>query len=107
MHARTHVELPLRSISSLRLASAPETTPSLVDLLLDHLEAERVTTIFGIPGGPLTAFFEALRRRPALRFVCARHEEGAVFMANSYARVTGELAVACVTSGPGATNALT
>jgi acetolactate synthase-1/2/3 large subunit len=78
-----------------------------VEALLDCLEQEGVRCIFGVPGGPLTAFFEALRRRPGIRFVLAKHEEGAAFMANSYARVTRGLAVCCVTSGPGATNALT
>lgn len=78
----------------------------LIDQILEQLEREGVTHIFGVPGGPLSALFGALRGH-SIRFVLARHEEGAAFMANAHARVRGSLAVCCVTSGPGATNALT
>ena len=84
----------------------PDPTP-LIHQILEQLEREGVTHIFGVPGGPLTPFFGALRARDRIRYVLARHEEGAAFMANSFARVRRELAVCCVTSGPGATNALT
>ena len=83
------------------------TNSPLIHQMLEQLEQEGVTHIFGVPGGPLTAFFAALRARNRIKYVLARHEEGAAFMANSHARVTGRLAVCCVTSGPGATNALT
>src|SRR5687767_13591068 len=79
----------------------------VVDLLLDYLELEGVEHVFGVPGGPLTSFFEGLRRRRTIQFVLAKHEGGAAFMAASYARTRRSLAVCCVTSGPGATNALT
>jgi acetolactate synthase-1/2/3 large subunit len=82
-------------------------TLSLVDLLLEYLEREGVECIFGVPGGPLTPFLEALKRRGKIRFVLAKHEGGAAFMANAYARVKRGLGVCCVTSGPGTTNALT
>ncbi len=75
--------------------------------ILRILEAEGVEYVFGVPGGPLTGFFEALQQRQRIRFVLAKHECGAAFMAATYARVSGKLAVCCVTSGPGATNALT
>lgn len=75
--------------------------------ILDILEGEGVDYIFGVPGGPLTGFFEALHERKSIRFVLAKHEAGAAFMAAAHARVTGRLAVCCVTSGPGATNAIT
>jgi acetolactate synthase-1/2/3 large subunit len=74
---------------------------------LEILEREGVEYIFGVPGGPLTALFEALQERGRIRLVLAKHEGGAAFMAASYARVTRQLAVCCGTSGPGATNALT
>ncbi len=79
----------------------------LIHQILEQLEREGVTHIFGVPGGPLTSFFGALRARDRIRYVLARHEEGAAFMASSHARVRRGLAVCCVTSGPGATNALT
>ncbi len=75
--------------------------------LLQILESEGVEHIFGVPGGPLTGFFEALQERNKIRFVLAKHEGAAAYMAASYARVRGTLGVCCVTSGPGATNALT
>jgi len=75
--------------------------------MLEILEEEGVEYIFGVPGGPLTALFEALQDRGRIRLVMAKHEGGAAFMAASYARVSGRLAVCCGTSGPGATNAIT
>ena len=80
---------------------------SAVHALLTLLEAEGVEYIFGVPGGPLTALFEAMQERGTIRLVLAKHEGGAAFMAASHARVRGGLAVCCGTSGPGATNALT
>jgi acetolactate synthase-1/2/3 large subunit len=80
---------------------------SAINAVLALLEAEGVEYIFGVPGGPLTALFEALHARGTIRFVLAKHEGGAAFMAAAHARVSGRLAVCCGTSGPGATNALT
>lgn len=79
----------------------------VVDLLLDYFELEGVEHIFGVPGGPLTTLFESLKRRRTIEFVLAKTEGGAAFMAASNARVRRSLSVCCVTSGPGATNALT
>jgi acetolactate synthase-1/2/3 large subunit len=78
-----------------------------IHAILQILEGEGVEYIFGVPGGPLTALFEALQERGTIRLVMAKHEGGAAFMAASYARVSRRLAVCCGTSGPGATNALT
>lgn len=78
-----------------------------IQLLLRYLEAEGVDYIFGIPGGPLTPLYEALFLRQRIRPILAKHEEGAAFMADAYARVRGGLGVCCATTGPGATNALT
>jgi acetolactate synthase-1/2/3 large subunit len=75
--------------------------------MLQILEEEGVEYIFGVPGGPLTALFEAMQERGRIRLVMAKHEGGAAFMAASYARVSRRLAVCCGTSGPGATNAIT
>ncbi len=78
-----------------------------IHAILQLLEAEGVEYIFGVPGGPLTALFEAMQERNKIRLVLAKHEGGAAFMAASHARVRGGLAVCCGTTGPGATNALT
>jgi len=83
-----------------------DTVPA-IHALLEILEREGVEYIFGVPGGPLTALFEAMQDRGKIRLVLAKHEGGAAFMAASYARVSHRLAVCCATSGPGATNALT
>jgi len=80
---------------------------SAIHLLLQALEEEGITHIFGVPGGPLVPFYEALSERQQIRPVLAKHEEGAAFMAEGYARVRRGLGVCSVTSGPGATNALT
>jgi len=78
-----------------------------IHVLLCALEEEGVTHIFGVPGGPLVPLFEALAERQRIRPVLTKHEEGAAFMAEGYARVRRGLGVCCATSGPGATNALT
>src|SRR5690349_23294386 len=83
-----------------------QTLPA-IHVLLSALEDEGVTHIFGIPGGPLVPLFEALAQRQCMQPILAKHEEGAAFMAEGYARVRRGLGVCCATSGPGATNALT
>ena len=79
----------------------------MIDVLLAHLRAERIDTVFGIPGGLLHPFFEAIEGAEDIRLVVAKHECGAAFMADGYARTTGRCAVVAATSGPGATNLLT
>ncbi|MDE2491727.1 MAG: thiamine pyrophosphate-binding protein, partial [Elusimicrobia bacterium] len=78
-----------------------------VHVLLDYLEAEGVEHVFGIPGGPIMPLYEAIYARGRIRPILTKHEEGAAFMADGYARVSGRIGVCCTTSGPGATNALT
>ncbi len=80
------------------------------DLILSYLERLGVEYIFGVPGGSIEPLFNALarsERRGGIRPIIARHETGAAFMAEGYARETGKLGVCCSTSGPGATNMLT
>ncbi|WKU05561.1 thiamine pyrophosphate-binding protein [Micromonospora sp. HUAS LYJ1] len=79
----------------------------MADVILRCLAANRVTHVFGVPGGPLFAFYAALARQDAVRSVLAKHEEGAAFMALGYAQAGGGLGMACTTTSPGATNALT
>ncbi len=78
-----------------------------IKLLLKYLEAEGVKYIFGIPGGPLMPLYEALYELGNIRPILTKHEQGAAFMADGYARASGKLGVCCSTTGPGATNLLT
>lgn len=81
--------------------------PTVAELILEQLKRESVRTVYGIPGGPATPLFDAFHREPALRLVAPRHEAGAAFMALGCARTTGRLGVCLLTTGPGATNAVT
>ena len=74
---------------------------------VDALAAEGVRHVFGIPGVHNLAIYDALPGQPGITHVLARHEQGAAFMADGYARASGEPGVVAVTTGPGATNALT
>lgn len=80
---------------------------TVAELVLDYLKREGVQAVFGIPGGPVTPLFDALYREQDIRTIAARHEAGAAFMALGYARASGRLGVCCLTTGPGATNAIT
>ena len=75
-------------------------------LLVQALEREGVETIFGYPGGAIMPVYDALTDSP-MRHILTRHEQGAVFAADAYARVTGRPGVCMATSGPGATNLVT
>ncbi len=77
------------------------------DLLLKYLENEGVEYMFGVPGLSLIPLFQALNRNTKIKPILAKHEEGAAFMADGYARVKGSLGVCFATSGPGATNLIT
>ncbi|CAH0350829.1 thiamine pyrophosphate-binding protein [Aquabacterium sp. CECT 9606] len=80
---------------------------TVAQLLLDYLKAEGVTKIFGIPGGALVWLMNELKLRQDIDYVICRHETGAAYMADGYARAGGGLGVVMTTSGPGATNAVT
>ena len=71
------------------------------------LEAEGVGIVFGYPGGQAIKIYDALYDSKQINHVLARHEQGAVHEADGYARATGNVGVAIVTSGPGATNTVT
>jgi acetolactate synthase-1/2/3 large subunit len=91
-------------------AGAPHPLPEYGDLILAYLEQLGVEYVFGIPGGAIEPFYNALarsERRGGPRAIVARHETGAAFMADGYARNTGKLGVCCATTGPGATNLIT
>src|SRR6188768_3208965 len=114
---RKHVNTKLSSL----VASAPEshiTVPvpqtqaqvEVAELIVSYLEKAGVEYVFGVPGGAVEPIYNALARsarRGGPRPVVSRHEAGAAFMADGYARETGRLGVCLATSGPGATNLLT
>ena len=77
------------------------------EAVVASLEAEGVTTVFGYPGGQAIKLYDALYGSEQITHVLARHEQGAVHMADGYARATGRPGVVMVTSGPGATNTVT
>src|SRR6185437_5380461 len=76
------------------------------EIVLQCLRAEGVDLVFGYPGGAIMPLYDALDGS-GIRHVLTRHEQGAVFAAEGYARVTGKVGVAMATSGPGATNLVT
>ncbi len=76
------------------------------EILWATLVGEGVDTVFGYPGGAILPVYDALRKFP-VRHVLVRHEQGAVHMADGYARASGKVGVAIATSGPGATNMVT
>ncbi len=77
------------------------------EIILRALINEGVDTIFGYPGGAVLPIYDAIFQQNELRHVLVRQEGGAVHMAEGYARSTGKVGVVLVTSGPGATNAVT
>jgi acetolactate synthase-1/2/3 large subunit len=77
------------------------------DLLLKYLEQFGVKHIFGIPGGALEPLYAAIERNKNIEAVLTKHEQGAAFMADGYARVSRSLGVCCATTGPGSTNLIT
>src|SRR6202012_1974055 len=84
-----------------------DATGSGAEVLLRALKEQGVEVIFGYPGGAVLPIYDALYNQNAIRHVLVRHEQGAVHAAEGYARSTGKPGVVLVTSGPGATNAVT
>tara|TARA_R110000782_G_scaffold182437_4_gene272637 strand:+ start:588 stop:2333 length:1746 start_codon:yes stop_codon:yes gene_type:complete len=77
------------------------------DILVQSLVDLGVEIVFGYPGGAVLPIYDALYNHPQIKHVLVRHEQGATHMAEGYARSTGKPGVVLVTSGPGATNAIT
>jgi acetolactate synthase-1/2/3 large subunit len=77
------------------------------ELVIKALIDQGVDTIFGYPGGAVLPIYDALFQQNHIRHILVRHEQGAVHAAEGYARSTGKVGVVLVTSGPGATNAVT
>jgi acetolactate synthase I/II/III large subunit len=77
------------------------------EILVRCLQAENVKFLWGYPGGAVLYIYDALYRQESIQHVLVRHEQAAVHAADGYARATGDVGVALVTSGPGVTNAVT
>src|ERR1700759_3037113 len=108
MIAQRHIN-PVKHTSPLSEATeCGATLPRGAESLIEALLHEGVDSIFGYPGGAVLHIYDELwRYRERVTHVLCRHEQGAVHMAEGYAKATGRVGVALVTSGPGATNAVT
>ncbi len=84
-----------------------ESATTGADLLVKALIDEEVEVVFGYPGGAVLPIYDSLFKQNRLRHILVRHEQAAVHAAEGYARSTGKVGVVLVTSGPGATNAVT
>ena len=85
----------------------PLAEPNGSEILVRSLHAEGVKFLWGYPGGAVLYIYDALYKQDRIEHVLVRHEQAAVHAADGYARATGEVGVALVTSGPGVTNAVT
>ncbi|WP_159913870.1 acetolactate synthase 3 catalytic subunit [Pantoea sp. 18069] len=90
-------------------ASSPARPTELMgaEILVKSLQAEGVQHLWGYPGGAVLYIYDALYKQDTIQHVLVRHEQAAVHAADGFARATGEVGVALVTSGPGLTNAVT
>jgi len=99
-------------ITQAEIASAAAAAPASnelrgAEIMVKALQAEGVKYIWGYPGGAVLHIYDALYKQDTMKHVLVRHEQAAVHAADGYARATGEVGVALVTSGPGVTNAVT
>ena len=104
------MEISKAELQSAAQASALSQTPIEIngsDILVKSLQAEGVQFVWGYPGGAVLHIYDALYKQNTIEHVLVRHEQAAVHAADGYARATGEVGVALVTSGPGVTNAIT
>lgn len=105
MKAEAKQKPQMKESQSKRVTNKPKTG---ADLLIELLVEQEVDTIFGYPGGAVLPIYDAIYRSNAsFKHVLSRHEQGSIFAAEGYARVTGNPGVVLATSGPGATNLIT
>jgi acetolactate synthase-1/2/3 large subunit len=95
------------SASTLTATPAAAATKPGAEVVLQALKDQGVEVIFGYPGGAVLPIYDALFQQNHIRHILVRHEQAAVHAAEGYARSTGKVGVVLVTSGPGATNAVT
>ena len=110
------MEISKTEISQAALASLAPVLPAQdtgsqelrgAEILIKALQAENVKHVWGYPGGAVLHIYDAFYKQDTIQHVLVRHEQAAVHAADGYARATGEVGVALVTSGPGVTNAVT
>ncbi len=97
---------PKRTTKKKAAMTAPKTYVG-AELVIKALTEQGVDRIFGYPGGAVLPIYDAIFQQKKIKHILCRHEQGAVHAAEGYARSTGKVGVALVTSGPGATNAVT
>jgi acetolactate synthase I/II/III large subunit len=107
----TKAEIASVGPASIAPASATPSAPLPelrgAEILIKTLQAEGVKYVWGYPGGAVLHIYDAFYKQDSIKHILVRHEQGAVHAADGYARATGDVGVALVTSGPGATNAVT
>ncbi len=101
------MEISKAEIASAAAASGQSQELRGAEILVKALQAENVKFIWGYPGGAVLHIYDALYKQDTMQHVLVRHEQAAVHAADGYARATGDVGVALVTSGPGVTNAIT
>ena len=106
------MEINKAELAAAALTTAPSSTASSPELrgaeiLVKTLQAENVKYIWGYPGGAVLHIYDAFYKQDTIQHILVRHEQAAVHAADGYARATGDVGVALVTSGPGVTNAVT
>jgi len=103
------MEISKAEMASAAAATSGAQTQELrgAEILIKALQAENVKYIWGYPGGAVLHIYDAFYKQDTIQHVLVRHEQAAVHAADGYARATGDVGVALVTSGPGLTNAVT
>ena len=104
------MEITKAEIASAAAAVPPSAEPQDLrgaEILVKSLQAENVQYIWGYPGGAVLHIYDAFYKQDTIQHVLVRHEQAAVHAADGYARATGDVGVALVTSGPGLTTAVT
>lgn len=96
-----------RAASAQPQTPSPHEEPNGSEILVRSLQAENVKFLWGYPGGAVLYIYDALYKQNSIEHVLVRHEQAAIHAADGYARATGNVGVALVTSGPGVTNAIT
>lgn len=94
-------------LSSVQTSNTSPECFSGAQMVVEALHREGIEHVFGYPGGAVLPLYDAFYRQPYFKHILVRHEQAALHMADAYARSTGKIGVAVVTSGPGATNAVT
>lgn len=102
----TKAEIASAAAAALAEKSSPEELRG-AEILVKALQAENVKYVWGYPGGAVLHIYDAFYKQDTIQHVLVRHEQAAVHAADGYARATGDIGVALVTSGPGVTNAVT